>query len=158
MKQFVVEIAPTVNVDGSTSTFLFGTRSWRTKPTDTPANTRVRGLLKNPGTLKRELFSRARVTGAIAPSFGNIVLNNKASLRDGAGPLDEWLDYGISGSLITVRWGERSAAYPAGYATVYIAYAAGFLADSDELTLRLRPAADAGPADRGRGLRWHGRP
>ena len=138
MKQFVVEIAPTVNADGSTSTFLFGTRSWRTKPTDTPANTRVRGLLKNPGTLKRELFSRARVTGAIAPSFGNIVLNNKASLRDGAGPLDEWIDYGISGSLVTVRWGDRDAAYPAGYTTVYIAYAAGFLADSDELTIRLR--------------------
>jgi hypothetical protein len=138
MKRFVVEVTPTVSDDGSTSTFLFSARAWRTKPTDTPANTRVLGLLKNPGTLKRELFNRARVTGAITPSFGNLVFDNRAPARGGAGPLDDWVDYGIAGSLVTVRWGDTDAAYPAGYATVFIAYAAGFLADSDELTIRLR--------------------
>ena len=157
MKRFVVEITPTVSSDGSTSTFLFGTKPWRTKPTDTPPNAPVRGLLKNPGTVRRELFSRARVTGAIAPSFGNIVLNNKAPQRGGAGPFDDWIDYGIAGSQIVVRWGDESAAYPDGYATVYIAYAAGWLADSDELTIRLRdllylldqPAAPEGFAGTG---------
>lgn len=138
MKRFVVEVTPTVNADGSTQTFLFSTAAWRTKPTDTPANTVCRGLLKNPGTLRRELFSRARVTGGITPSFGNVVLNNKPPFAGDSGPLDDWVDYGIAGSLIVVRWGDETNAYPADYATVYIAYAAGFIADADELTIRQR--------------------
>lgn len=138
MKRFVVEISPTVSADGSTATFLFSTTGWRTRPTDTPPGVPVRALLKNPGNLRRELFTRARVTGAITPGFGNIVLNNKAPARGGVGPFDDWIDYGIAGSRVVVRWGDEADAYPAGYAIVFIASAAGWVADVDELTIRLQ--------------------
>lgn len=57
MKRFVLSITPTVNDDGSTLQYLFSPDSWATKPTDTPPNKPVMGLLKNPGTLRRELFA-----------------------------------------------------------------------------------------------------
>ena len=138
MRVFVVEISPTVAADGSTATYLFGTDAWATKPSDTPANTPVRPLLKSAGTVRRELFSGARVTGAITPSYGNIVLANPAPEDGAPGDLDDWLGYGISGSKIIVRWGEIGDAYPAGWTTVYIAYAHSMVADVSEITIRLR--------------------
>lgn len=137
-KVFVVEITPVVADDGSTQTFLFGTQAFATKPTDTPANTAVRPLLKNPGSLRRELFSGARVTGAIKPSYGNIVLANPAPDEDSAGELDAWFDYGLSGSKVVVRYGTIGDAYPSAWTTVYIAYAQSFVADLNEITIRLR--------------------
>ncbi len=135
---FVVEVSPTVADDGSTLTYLFATEAWATTPTDTPPNTPVRALLRNAGTVRRELFSGARVTGAITPSYGNIVLANPAPVEGAAGELDAWLDYGISGSRVVVRWGEVGAAYPAAWTTVYIAYAHSMLVDAASITIRLR--------------------
>lgn len=135
---FVVEVSPTTSADGSTSTFLFSTEAFATRPGDTPTNTPVRALLKNPGTVRRELFSGARVTGAITPSYGNIVLANPAPVDGAAGELDGWIDYGISGSRVVVRWGEIGDAYPAEWTTVYIAYAHSMVADTDSITIRLR--------------------
>ena len=135
---FVVEVSPTVADDGSTLTYLFATEAWATTPTDTPPNTPVRALLRNAGTVRRELFSGARVTGAITPAYGNIVLANPAPVDGAAGELDAWLDYGISGSRVVVRWGEVGAAYPAAWTTVYIAYAHSMIVDTASITIRLR--------------------
>ena len=46
------------------------------------------------GTMRRELFSGTRVTGAVRPSFGELVLIN----ADGG--LDAWMGYGISGAKV----------------------------------------------------------
>lgn len=137
-KTFVVEITPVIDTAGNTQTFLFGTQAFATGPTDTPANTPVRPYLKNPGALRRELFSGARVTGAINPSYGNIVLANVASTEDAAGDLDDWLNYGLSGSKVIVRYGTIGDAYPDNWTIVYIAYAQSFVADLNEITIRLR--------------------
>ena len=135
---FVVEITPVIDTAGNTQTFLFGTSAFATGPTDTPANTSVRPYLKNPGSLRRELFSGARITGAINPSYGNIVLANVAPTEDAAGDLDDWLSYGLSGSKVVVRYGTIGDAYPDNWTTVYIAYAQSFVADLNEITIRLR--------------------
>lgn len=137
-KRFVVEITMVVDDEGTEETFLFSTSPFATGPSDVPANTPVYGYLENPGTFKQELFSGARVTGAVRPSFGNIVLSNHAPELDGPGVLDHWTGYGVSGARIVVRWGDEGAQYPSSFATVYIAYAHAVVIDSDKVTIRLR--------------------
>lgn len=137
-RRFVLAVSPVVADDGSTALHLFSADHWTTAPTDTPANTPVRGLLGNPGTLRRELFSGARVTGAITPSWGNVTLANPAPDAAGAGELDEWVDYGLAGADVTLYWGPVGGAFPATYTVVYVAKCHSFVADSAELTIRLR--------------------
>lgn len=132
IKRIVVEVTLTVDAEGGTETFYFGTSGFRTKPTDAPANELVEGRLENAGTFKRELFSGGKLIGAVRPAFGEIVLDN----ADGG--LDGWFDYAISGARVVVRWGDEGNAYPSGYSIVYIAYAHSFLADFDRVRIRLR--------------------
>lgn len=137
-KVFVVAIEPVVDAAGTTETHLFCSAPWATSPTDVPANTTVRPYLQNAGTFKQELFSGARVTGAIRPAFGNITLANPAPTVGSEGPFDSWLGYGLTGAKVTVRWGVIGDAYPSQWETVYIAYVAGAIVDTSNVTLRLR--------------------
>lgn len=131
-KRIVVEATVVIDGSGTTQTFYFSTSGFATKPTDTPANTYIAPRLKSAGTFRRELFSGARVTGAVRPSFGEIVLFN----NDGG--LDDWMSYGVSGGKVTIRIGDEGAAYPAGYTIILIAYAQHMVADFSEIRLRLR--------------------
>lgn len=135
---FTVEITPTVSSSGDTSTFLFCSEPWATRAADVPANSPVQPYLKSAGTFKQELFSGARVSGDIRPSFGNIVLANPAPIVGDAGPFDAWLGYGLSGAKVVVRWGCIGDAYPSQWVTVFIAYVASALVDMSDVTLRLR--------------------
>jgi len=135
---FVVKVSPTVADDGSTIDVLFSSVPWTTKPTDTPANTPVLGLLNNPGTLRRALFANARVTGAIVPSFGTIELKNEVTTVGGAGSLDDWLGYGLAGSKVEVHWGYITDTYPSAWTPIYVAYCDSFVANVDTLQIRLR--------------------
>lgn len=131
-ERIVVEIETTIDAIGTVETHYYSTSGFSTKPTDTPANTYVAPRLKSAGNFRRELFSGTRVTGSVRPSFGEIVLfNNDAGL-------DDWLCYGVSGGKVTVRMGDETAAYPAGYTTLYIAYAQHIVADFSEIRIRLR--------------------
>ncbi len=132
MNRTIIEVTLTTDVGGGTTTFYFGTSGYTTKPTDTPANTYIAPRIKSVGSFRRELFSGSRVTGAVRPSFGEIVLMN------GDGGLDAWMGYAISGSKVTVRIGDETAAYPVGYTTIYVAYAQHLIADFSEVRLRLR--------------------
>lgn len=135
---FVLEFSPVVASDGSTQTFLFSTQGFSTGAADTPSNTKVKPFLSNPGSLKRDLFSEARVTGAIKPNYGNIVLRNPVQTKGGSGELDAWVDYGLAGTRIKCYWGVPGDAYPGSWKLVYIAYCHSFLADVNELVFRLR--------------------
>ena len=130
--RFVAEITLTVDAIGTTQTFYFSTSGFATRPSDTPPNTYVAPRLKSAGTFQRELFTGSRVSGAVRPSFGEIVLFN----NDGG--LDAFMGYGVSGGKVTVRAGDEDAAYPAGYTTVYVAYAQHLVADFSEIRVRLR--------------------
>jgi len=132
VNRIVVEIETTIDAIGTVETHYYSTSGFSTKPTDAPANTYVAPRLKSAGNFRRELFSGTRVTGSVRPSFGEIVLfNNDAGL-------DAWLGYGVSGGKVTVRMGDETAAYPAGYTTLYIAYAQHIIADFSEIRIRLR--------------------
>lgn len=108
------------------------TTGFTTLPTDTPANTHIPARLASPGYFKQEIFSSARLTGAVRPSVGEIVIINND------GEYDDWIELGTAGGQVTVSMGEVGAAYPSGYSTVFIAYIANVLADFTEVRLRLR--------------------
>lgn len=129
--RFVVEMEFTTDVDGSTDTFYAGSSGYFTKSGDVPANTHIPGTLKSAGSLKRELFSGARITGSVRPSYGIITINNAD------GEYDAFVGYGTGGK-VTVRWGPENGAYPGDYETVYIAYVFSIVADVSELQIRLR--------------------
>lgn len=128
---FVAELNLVVDAAGATTRLLFGTEGWVTKPTDTPANTHIAGVLADPGSIRSELFSGARLTGPVRPSFGQIVLNN----ADGA--LDGMMSYGMGGT-VTVRYGSVGDAYPSAWTTVFIAYAYALVVDFREVRVLLR--------------------
>ncbi len=128
---FVAELKLVTNSSGATTTLLFGTEGWSTKPTDTPANTHIAGALADPGSIRSELFSGARLTGPVRPSFGQIVLNN----ADGA--LDVLMGYGMGGT-VTVRYGSVGDAYPSAWTTVFVAYAYALVVDFNEVRVLLR--------------------
>lgn len=138
--RFVLSVRPTTAPDGSTTQFLFSGDDWTTKPTDTPANTAVRGLLLNPGTLQRNLFSGKGVTGAIKPTYGNFVLANKAPVKGQPGLLDDWLGYGLAGAELLLYRGPVGAAFPAGYKVVQRSFCHSFWADESAITIRQRDA------------------
>lgn len=128
---FVAELNLVVDAAGATTRLLFGTEGWSTKPTDTPANTHIAGVLADPGSIRSELFSGARLTGPVRPSFGQIVLNN----ADGA--LDGMMSYGMGGT-VTVRYGSVGDAYPNAWTTVFTAYAYALVVDFKEVRVLLR--------------------
>jgi len=82
-----------------------------TTPTDTPASTWYDARLKNPGSVKRDLFDAGSTSGRSRVGYGDLVLDN----ADGG--LDALLTYGISGRSVILRRGLRGAAYPAGFTT-----------------------------------------
>lgn len=133
-RRIVVEITPTIDSAGTTQTFLFGEKGFPTAPTDTPAEVVVRGLLLSAGQWQQDLFGGSRLGGSVVPGGGVISLVNEG------GVLDPWVDYGIDGAKVVMRWGQPGAAYPSGYSTVLIAYgltlSAGFR--TMEITLRDR--------------------
>lgn len=137
VKRFVAEITLTTDAGGGTTTFYAATSGFCTTPADTPADTYIPGRLVSPGVFSRSLFSGGRVTGAVKPNFGDLLIAND----DGA--YDDWLGYGVSGGKVTVRWGDEGAAYPAGYSTVFVAYGHSIRAAitpgaSSSLQLRVR--------------------
>ena len=129
---FTAEITLVVDSSGTTQTFYFATEGFATKAADTPSNKVFRELLTDPGSIRRELFSGARVTGENRPSFGQLVLINAN------GVLDDWMSYGVSGAKVVVRYGEPGAAYPSAFTTVYIAYAYSLIVDFNEVRVLVR--------------------
>lgn len=129
---FVAEITVVIDGSGTTQTFYFGTSGFATAPADTPANQVVYPRLQHPGSIQREAFSGARVTGAVRPSFGELVLIN----ADGA--LDAWIGYGVAGGRVRVLWGPEGGAYPSAFTLVYVAYIHSMQASFDALRFALR--------------------
>lgn len=129
---YALEVTLVVDDAGTQQTFYFATRGFATKPTDSPASEYFEPFIKNPGNLRSELFSGARTTGGVRPAFGEIELNNLT------GELDDWVDYGIAGGRVVVRFGPLFGAYPAAFVTCYIGYAYAISVDSKSVKLKLR--------------------
>ena len=132
---FVLEITPSINDDGEIEQFLFSDHAWATKATDTPPNKRIRPFLMERGTLTRSLFDKGKFGSGVNADYGNIVLANKFPRRDEGGTLDEWANYGISGSPMTLRWGPVGGAYPDEFHLVWTTFASKMQVEVNKVTI-----------------------
>lgn len=131
-RRVVVQITPTIDSVGTTQAFYFGERGFATAPTDTPANTVVRELLRSAGQWQQDLFGGSRMGGAVVPGGGRIVLINEG------GALDAWCDYGVSGAPVIVWWGPPGAAFPGGYSEILRAYGRSVIVSYSTVEIELR--------------------
>ena len=66
-------------------------QGWKTRSTDTPADTRIEGRLINAGAVSRMMFRGGASTGAVEGAFGAVELEN------GDGGLAAWREYFVAG-------------------------------------------------------------
>jgi hypothetical protein len=133
---FVAEITVVVDANGTEETFYFSTAPFTTSPSDTPANKPIQALLKNPGSMRYDLFSQGRLTGLVTPNYGVMSLANPYD-ENGKGVLDDWINYGVSNGKVTLRIGTPGDAYPSAWKTVYIARVYKIVV-SEEVQITLR--------------------
>lgn len=136
MMIYVAELTAAIDAAGTEQTWLFATQGFATRPADTPANTVARARLKNPGNLRRELFSGNRVFGPVRAGFGEVVLDN----TDGA--LDIFATYGFDGHKFILRRGEIGQPYPAAWIDVLRLTMRDVLLSLTECRIRLRDRLD----------------
>lgn len=85
--------------------------AYRTRATETPANALYRPFVIDSGWTRVDIFSKPGQYAHITP--GEVVLD------DSSGTLGaQLIGYAFDGRAITVRIGERGAAYPSGYTTI----------------------------------------
>lgn len=135
---YVAEITAAIDASGTLATFYHATDGFATTPADTPANTYVSARLKNPGNLRREMFSGNRVFGAVRAGFGEIVLINVD------GGVDAYKDYGFDGQKIVLYACESEAvpAYPSGFTKVFELRMRDVVVSLSDLRIRLRDRLD----------------
>lgn len=132
---FVLEVTPVVTDLGELETFLFSNHAWATSDTDTPPKKKIRPYLTSPGTLRRGLFDKGKFGSGVSADYGSVVLSNPFPNRDDGGRLDDWADYGISGSPMTLRWGPVGGNYPAEFHTVWTTFGSKMQVDVDKVTI-----------------------
>lgn len=107
-------------------------RGFTSAPTDTPANTFFAARLKQPVSIRRDLFSDGATRGRSQIALGELVLNN----ADGA--LDALLDYGFDGRDLKVYLGPSTAAFPGGFQEVFVGTMEQPESDERHITIRVR--------------------
>jgi hypothetical protein len=127
-----VELTAAINAAGTLQKFYLSDDNFASLPTDTPANTAFNPVLTDPGTIGIKVFSDGRTGGASKLEVGELVLNNVN------GELDAWLGYSFDGRAITIRSGEKTAAYPGGWTTLLTGTVETLEADFRGIVVRLR--------------------
>lgn len=97
---FLVEVTG-VNASGVATVFRFGTQTYCTRPSDTPASTWYDGRVLQPGLFQRDLFSSNQTTGDLQIGYGTIELANAD------GYLDNMLDYAFDGQPLKIYYGHE---------------------------------------------------
>lgn len=93
------------NTSGTVTVFRYATGGYSTLPADTPASTYYEGRIRQPGLLRRDLFSQGRTSGRSEIGYGVLEIDN----ADGA--LDALLDFGFDGRPLVIKVGDDAAAY-----------------------------------------------
>lgn len=125
---FVLKIE-VFDADGDPLTFYFSTKAMITGDSDPVPQTTLRELVINPGTIKRQVFTGSRSSGVVAPTWGQIELENTGH------DFDSWLEYSTDGGKVTCWSGPYGGTFPPEFRKVYIAYLDG-LPSIDSKTAR----------------------
>ena len=128
---FIVKIKGAVDDFGTTQDFYFGTYGFRTKSTDTPASTQIRGNLKSAGSYSRSLDSDMPM-GAMKTGYGSVQFDN----HDGS--LDALLDYGWKDREFKLyAKDEYGGNFPADWTLVLSALCGEMVEDGDVISMSL---------------------
>ena len=111
-----------------------GTAGFKTKPTDTPANTYFEPVLQDPGYFARAIYSGEKLGGRSLPDRGRMVLTN-------AGEFDDWLAHHWDGRQVTLYAGEESDAW-ADFEIVFEGLCGELQYSRNAIELPLRDQAD----------------
>lgn len=125
------EISAAVDAAGTTTTLRYGTEGYNTLPTDVPAAVHFAPRIKQPASLRRDMFSGG-TSGASRVSFGEMILANSD------GGLDAVKDYGFDGRACVIRVGNPGAAFPGSWVTALKGTIDQAEMATSTLTLRLR--------------------
>ena len=102
---YLIEVTVTAQTVGAAEEiYRYATAGYTTLPTDTPANTYYEPRVRQPGLVRRDLFSGGAAFGSTQVGYGEVVLANPD------GGLDFLMDKAF-GRSIRILVGEQSAAY-----------------------------------------------
>jgi hypothetical protein len=111
-------------------TLRMATHTIATAPSDTPANTIYKGLIRDAGLMRRAVFEQTATQGKANVDLGFIEFNN-------TGELDAWLNYGW-GRVATLKMLSATDAPVAGATILLKAMVAGIETANAPRILRLR--------------------
>jgi len=133
---YAVEMTPyNPTVGGEAEVTLYAaTEGFTTGPTDTPANTYFEGVVKEALSFSRQMFSGIDVGGRSMPNRGQLVLIN-------GGDLDGWADYHFDGRSVTVKVGQKGAAYTA-FETIFVGVMGEISMTRDKISVPLADRQD----------------
>lgn len=113
-------------------TKYYSTAGHVTSPSETPASQYFDPRVKQALQVHRTMFAPSTTRGRSTVDVGEIVLVN------GDGELDAFTTYGVDGRTVTVRRGAMGAAYPSGFATLFVGTMQGVEVTQDEVRLKVR--------------------
>lgn len=93
----LAEITAAVDATGTPRTFYVSSGSYRTKPSDTPANINFVPAMTDPGSLGVNVYGDGRTSGQGSLQIGQLQLANNA------GDFDSWIQYGFDGRRVVLR-------------------------------------------------------
>lgn len=127
-KIYLIEFQETATVP---ETFRYASVGYNTLPTDTPANTHYSARVRQPGLVRRDLFSGGAAFGSTKVGYGEVTLANSD------GGLDYLLEKSFGEQPITVKLGDAGAAYGT-FATVLKATIEQVEVTTKEVVLRIK--------------------
>lgn len=114
-------------------TLYFSTRlGFTSGPGDRPKNTVFEPRIRQPASIRRDMFSAGKTMGESRVAFGDLVLIN----NDGG--LDCLLDYAFDGRRVTIYRGAPTSAFPRGFTKTLVATMDQPEVTRTDVTLRLR--------------------
>lgn len=111
MNCYLAEITHAIDAAGTTLVFRASNAEYNTRPSDTPANTHYSNRVKQPGLVRRDMFSSGKTSGRTSIGHGQFVFVN----ADGA--FDYLLPYAVDGRSFVLKYGDPTGPY-SGFTTV----------------------------------------
>jgi len=105
MNCYLAEITHAIDAAGTTLVFRASNAEYNTRPSDNPANTHYANRVKQPGLVRRDMFSSGKTSGRTSIGHGQFVFVN----ADGA--YDYLLPYAVDGRSFVLKYGDSAGSY-----------------------------------------------
>lgn len=128
---YAVDITAAIDAAGTLATLRYASKGFNTARADALSDTHYSERLKQPASLRREMFSGGS-SGASRSSYGEMILVNTDGALDGLG------NYGLDGRDCIIRVGNAGDPFPDAWPVVLKASMYQALADWRQVSIQLR--------------------